>query len=89
MRKNLCNEVKTTEVCKFFFCLNFGKIKFESTDFNKRANRARIIGRLELISSKCEEFEKFCQMKEFPQKKYLCKASFTFVTSSRFFKQYI
>ena len=73
MRKNLCNEVKTTEACKFFFCLNFGKIKFESTDFNKRANRARIIGRLELISSKCEEFEKFCQMKEFPQKNIYAK----------------
>ena len=43
-----------------------------------------IIGRLELISSKYEEFERFYQMKGFPKEiSTSCTASFTFVTSSK------
>ena len=67
-----------------YFAWIFDKLSLNVPMSIKELNRVRIIGRLELISSKYEEFERFYQMKGFPKKISISsKASFTFVTSSK------
>ena len=53
-----------------YFAWIFDKLSLNVPMSIKELNRVRITGRLELISSKYEEFERFYQMKGFP-KKYL------------------